>query len=898
MKKYINKTMVALDIETTGLDPKNGEIIELAAVKFKGDKIIKKYQSLVNPDVEIPRIVSAITGINDDDVKKSPRINELINEFNNFVGEYPIIGHNINFDINFLNNKGFHFKNAKYDTWKLAALLVPNLSSHSLESLAEFFKIKHIESHRALDDVLASIELFNILVRKIYELDINTLKDVVSLLKNNDWHLSDVFKYIYKKRPKKEKKAEEKSKSAPRKKKILKNIKSIDKIFEDKLEVKKYFKKYEYRSEQVKLMRELLNNFEKESNAYITIAPGVGKELAYLAASVYYSKNFDKNVFVAVEHYAKIEEMTDKQLIKLQKIFPFDFNYSILLHRSAYICLRRFNVYRNQEKFNQSEMNTLVKLLLWLPTTNTGIFAETARLYEDQEMENQVNCKEEYCTKSKCEYYQECYYYKALKQAQKTDIVFGDHSSLISHFIDSKVAPIKSIVLERAYKLEESYENYHLIKINDDLISTQLKNLDKQLNYLDKMLSNNRKDEKIKVLIERLESEAGKIKNKTSLYFGILGIFINKQDSSYGFKQILINKYRTNLDGWDQVAQSSNNMILQLNNLIFQVNNIIKLISSKKFSNIKSELEGISHDFYNIVNKIQKLLLETNKNTVIWLEENFGKIEIIVTSNGIKEGVIDNLLNNSNSANILNTAYESEKINDLLINRLKISQRIQQVPILKKEEHEKYLKIIVPTDIPSPNHSNFNNAVSNIILNTAKKIKGGVVVSLPSRAAINNIYENIAIKLKKINIKVHAQGVSGGKEKVFNQFLSDKNTVLLASHQLIIDKDFPTGDIKCLVLVKFPFDMVSHPQLKAKYGDIRGSFMDKVLPAAVFKYMKIFQKIAKNRDTKGVFVNLDSRLNSANYGDDFIKAIPDIGIEYTEIDNIDEEVYGWLKNKD
>jgi len=109
------RTLVALDIETTGLDSKTDRIIEIGAVRFTDKGVEAEYQSLINPGIKIPPFISQLTGITDAMVRgdKIPYIEEAINELIDFVGDAPVIGHNVKFDLSFLRAAGALKKNEK-----------------------------------------------------------------------------------------------------------------------------------------------------------------------------------------------------------------------------------------------------------------------------------------------------------------------------------------------------------------------------------------------------------------------------------------------------------------------------------------------------------------------------------------------------------------------------------------------------------------------------------------------------------------------------------------------------------------------------------------------------------------------------------------------------------------
>ena len=93
---------VAVDLETTGLDPRFDAIIEIAAVKVAGGKPVDSFATLVKPPFEVDEFITELTGITNDMLAHAPAIEAVLPSFLEFVGDGVVVGHNVNFDINFL----------------------------------------------------------------------------------------------------------------------------------------------------------------------------------------------------------------------------------------------------------------------------------------------------------------------------------------------------------------------------------------------------------------------------------------------------------------------------------------------------------------------------------------------------------------------------------------------------------------------------------------------------------------------------------------------------------------------------------------------------------------------------------------------------------------------------
>jgi len=191
--------LIVLDLETTGLEPKTDSIIEIAAVLLNDGKVVDKFQTFVKPPKSnrISATVSTLTNIKSEDLVNAPAFSEICEQLIEFVGDRPVIGHNINFDLDFLKANQINFTGEGLDTLELAYTILPKLKFYSLEYLAYFYKFPNRPSHRAMDDVLATADLYNLLIAKINNIK-PELKDQIKLLiDKSNWEWSFIFKDIH-----------------------------------------------------------------------------------------------------------------------------------------------------------------------------------------------------------------------------------------------------------------------------------------------------------------------------------------------------------------------------------------------------------------------------------------------------------------------------------------------------------------------------------------------------------------------------------------------------------------------------------------------------------------------------------------------------------------------------
>ncbi len=173
------REFAVVDVETTGTDPKMADLLEIAVVKVKGGKISDRWSTFVKPSQ--PILGNQMHGITDKEVAKAPSATDAAKQAVDFIGDALVVGHNVIFDLGFLEEAGAaHIDQARLvDTLTLAREGYPDLQNYKLDTLAGFFGVDLTQNHRALPDAEATA---NLLLRFAADLPgrIATLKNEIS----------------------------------------------------------------------------------------------------------------------------------------------------------------------------------------------------------------------------------------------------------------------------------------------------------------------------------------------------------------------------------------------------------------------------------------------------------------------------------------------------------------------------------------------------------------------------------------------------------------------------------------------------------------------------------------------------------------------------------------------
>ena len=161
-----------IDLETTGLSPSFDHIIEVAGVKVQNNQIVDTFSSLVGNGghIFIDSFITDLTGITQSMVDNAPHISTVLPAYLDFVSDDVIVGHNVNFDINFIyDNSESPFRNNFVDTMRISRRLHPEISHHRLSDLCVRYGVDYSNAHRALGDCKCTFSCYNSLQTVILE---------------------------------------------------------------------------------------------------------------------------------------------------------------------------------------------------------------------------------------------------------------------------------------------------------------------------------------------------------------------------------------------------------------------------------------------------------------------------------------------------------------------------------------------------------------------------------------------------------------------------------------------------------------------------------------------------------------------------------------------------------
>ncbi len=472
------KSLVAIDIETTGLDNDREAITEIGAVKFKGNRVEDEWSSLINPNRHIPEFITGLTGIDDAMVREAPRLRDVAHELEAFVGDAPIVGHNIRFDLGFLQKQIPFSFNEVIDTYELASILLPNASRYNLGALGKELGVALPATHRALDDARATHGVFNRLYEMARALSLDLIAEIVRLGDPIDWDGNYIFQEILRAQAKEGIQA----KKAKSKKQIFDdgsdrypplenpeipnalNARGSRVHLEYGGPFSQYFESYEHRPEQVEMLKVVTHALSNGNHLMVEAGTGVGKSFAYLVPAALFAIQNNTRVVVSTNTINLQDQLIQKDIPDLRAALKLDLRAAVLKGRGNYLCPRRFENLRQYGPRNADEMRVLAKVLVWQIQNELGDRNElNLNGYPEREVWLKISAEDDACTTDTCikRTGGACPFHRAKSAAQTAHLLIVNHALLLSDVATgSKVLPEYSyLIVDEAHHLESATTN-------------------------------------------------------------------------------------------------------------------------------------------------------------------------------------------------------------------------------------------------------------------------------------------------------------------------------------------------------------------------------------------------------------------------------------------------------
>ena len=933
VNRMLKKPFVILDLETSGIDPKKNDIIEVALIRYEDGKEVDRYDDLIKIDYELPEIITVITGITDKDLQEKGKASDkVLKKVEQLIAGAYLVGHNINFDFNFLKAKKVKMNIlGLIDTIPLAQILFPQAASYSLESLTDDFKIKHKHKHRAMGDVEATLDLFKYLWKNAGQLPKKLIGEIKEFIPRSTWDGGVFFEEVMGGHiPPSEgeqsivrlQKGE--YDSFDDKNQGTKQPLEIDKVFGDDGVMAQCWDEYEVRPQQAEMAQNVLNAFGQNYHLICEAPTGVGKSLAYLMAAANVAIKNKSKVVITTNTINLQQQLYDKDVPRLHEIYKHATDHpgvrvAVLKGRSHYLCLRRLAEFKRRPNFTPEELILLIKILVWQYMSESGDSSEIHLTRpETMTWDFELCADQKYCTPQKCKSYGKCYLQMAREKAEEADIIIVNHALLCADLeAEGSLLPdYQYLVIDEAHHFEEVTTKSFGIAIKQENFSLPIKVIKNHLENLQRrfegtLFVSQTAFEDIDPILEQIPDLDQLLDN----FFSVLAIFVNRNvpDSGY-IENLLIDKVVSASQEWMNLGESLEEVSSRLEEWIKSLRQLaetMQLTDDQQFPEQDTFADGLLQEVGLLKEQLTHLknfFDEDHQATQLirWAASDYNGIVAAHMAPLMVGPLLKEKLYDEKKSIILTSATLGVKLANgngaeqhpftYLRQMLGLDEHFEEIILDSPFNFETQAYVIVPNDLLPITATKSIQQISDFLSNLIKSVGGSLMGLFTSYSAIENIYLNLIHTLSRKDTKLLAQRINGGRNKIMKAYMNNPtNSVLFGTNSFWEGVDIPGDALTSVVIHKLPFDVPSNPIYKVRQEMFTNGFFEYTIPRSILRFRQGFGRLIRSTKDYGVMVVLDNRVLTKEYGKMFLKALPEnITIEKMPLAEIPGKVEEWL----
>jgi predicted DnaQ family exonuclease/DinG family helicase len=911
---YDRLDFVALDLETTGLDFKTDRVIEIGAVKFANGVPGEEYSTFVNPGMPIPEHITRLTGITGEHVASAPVFRDVAAKLSEFIADMPICGHQIDFDINFLNEEFRRIALPKVfvqqiDTALISRIVNLAVTRYTLGSVARSLGVPLENAHRALDDARASGNVALALLPKLAQIPVavravmahaappSVVKHyLVKSLEKESYSL-DLSPPVLPKAPKR---------LSPQDPPVPIDESAVTGVFAPGGALSQAMKGFAQRQSQTKMAGAVAGAFNGKTCLVAEAGTGTGKSLAYLVPAALYALRNNCRVLVSTHTRNLQDQLVSKDLPVVKKIAGEDLRFSVLKGRANYLCQNRFRRLLSGElgDFSYRERMGMLPLIRWAQETESGDIEEQNEfnIRWFSRVWHSISAEAHFCEGRRCGEYNCCFLQQARQRALGSHVVVINHALFFSEICaeSSFLGKIGPIIFDEAHHIESCGHRHLRTEVDSNRFSAFLDtvtNLEKEVKKFGDRENPPFTDKELKPLVKQLRSEV-----KTFLDGG-LAWARSKTPPTPEFQ----------LDvGVETFSQSGAalSLVSALSDLQDCLRRYSQLCEAEGDTPAGKTLLGEMLSCGDAASQLKAdLSYVTDASTedhVFWAEGNLTKGWIKLLGVPLDIGAILASIWEKNDCGMIFTSatlsvcgsmeYFERKAGLLGNAAVTTASEVFESPFSPSQAIRCGVRTAPEVESPQyPSH------VADAILGLLAAFDKNILTLFTSNAMLAAVFQRLKSQVSKADCTILAQGFSGNRQAILDEFRHTRRAVLLGADSFWEGIDVPGKACEIVIISRLPFPVPTHPLTRAlcrKVEEEKGeSFMSFSVPEAVIKFRQGTGRLIRTTEDRGALIVLDNRIFTKGYGRQFTSSLDGPFVQSATIADMVREVAAFFNNE-
>jgi len=920
---------VAIDLETTGLNPDLDSIIEVGLVKVSGGEIIDTLHTLVLPPVKLPLFIKRLTGIQDHMLEDAPRIDSIRGHIAAFIEGENLLGHNAGFDVGFVESAlGRVIGNPIYDTLELSRVIMPSAKSYRLAQLCKVAGIKTEAIHRALEDAMAVIKLFDHLSRSVCGLDGHSIAYLESLLKKarSPWGVMlsgytgiSLGDHFY------QRGRENYNQDQYR---VYENSEPWGHVAPEEIRgiissggaLSRSLPLYEYRPQQEEMACEVARAFNEKKLLMVEAGTGTGKSISYLLPSLLWVAGGGPRVVISTKTVNLQDQLWFKDIPQLMRCLGLNVKSVLAKGRSNYLCRRRWDSILSEGLWTEQEARFYARVLVWVNETKSGDKVDLNLTHQEEEAWHNICAESENCMGFRCRHFSgQCFVSRSRREAESSGLIITNHALLFSDIkTGNMVLPTYGpLIIDEAHHLEDVATEQLGRQVSRSDLRRWLSRSARTVLKSWETVPPTDSDRWMQNLISMREEING-LRTISEEFFTLLKSYIcGKGVLNEGEHQTFRIKSDTfcgDIPGvpWGEFE----NLIFRIKTVIGGLRKIIGLIQTWELEN--DSWGDKLKDFVVLAGKGEELLdnlqfiFRCNDDSFVYWISVSGQGEwysLSMSSSPVRVGELlyDSLFSGKESVVMTSATLTTNGSFDFFTERVGI-ERVAGLKVVKKNiespfSYDRQSLLCVVNDLPLQGAGadriyikQISSALEKLIL----AVGGKTLVLFTSHRVLREVYGLVKAAIEDKDIAVLGHNMDGNRSRLVEEFKRTERAVLMGSASFWEGIDIPGEALTSVIIVKLPFPSPSSPVIEARVEDLeqngRSSFYEYYLPMAVIRFKQGFGRLIRSESDRGVVVVLDRRVIEKGYGRQFLNSLPVEGHYKGDTVDVAKKIQKWMNN--
>ena len=900
----------ALDLETTGLDPGRDRVIEVGAVAFTPDGVTASMERLVDPGRSVPEPVLRLTGIKQEELRGAASEESALAELGDFLRGRQPVGHGARLDVDFLVAAGHWDETAEIlDTLDVARILLPAAASHSLPLLATELGFGQPRPHRALDDADATRQLLLRLREEAVGLDEGLKESMLALVAPYMWPIARFFADALSAPnpdPMPASTARAHSQRAAKSDALPPDDPDLmAALLGPEGPLAGLLPGYEHREPQMQMLLAVAQIQGRGGILLVEAGTGTGKSLAYLVPSIARAVRHGQRVVVSTDTHTLQEQLMGKDLPGLREWLPWDFKACLLKGRSNYVSLRRWRRYLAELCHDADELRFKLKVLVWLHSTESGDRSEL-RLHGREEVfwariaSDPLDCVGIHCTK------EDCYVHRARAEAEAADIVVVNHALLLADAeIGGGLLPeFDHLVIDEAHHLEEAATRGLRQEVDGPGLQALLERLGDGGETHTGLLSELRKqphlgasDEAFAEAIPLTLVASGRVRELFSIGVSLVAAGLNESERRE--ESLRITQPLRDDEAWETLRLAGENATTALAALDVALRRAVggsrEWLGGTEPDQSVRELEIIRGRLHAASVLLEEALVKPDPNRVYWFTLATRSENLLLRAAPINVGSLlrDRVYSERRSTVFTSATLAVGGSFDYFRSRIGLATA-EELILPSPFDFLHQALVCLPTDLPAPEHVDFDLGVEQIVAALARRVGGRTLVLFTSHRQLRDVHAALKQRVDLDDVLILAQGIDGQRRQLLKAFEEAERPLLLGTSSFWEGIDVPGERLSCVVMVRLPFPVPSDPVYAARAERVRDAFTQLALPQAALRLKQGFGRLIRRSSDRGAVVILDNRILGRDYGKAFLDVLPPASRFVGPSAEISDRVGEWL----